>query len=172
MPRSKQSREAIIEKAKKIVSGEYTGTKLYPIAAGKESAIKYLLKRKINPEEVFTDSTDLINNVKDSIRQNYNSKKVNQYHKKKDAGEVPSQLQNYYNKKAEQEQPSTDEAKSKIDGILSQIRNNSASSFLTQFSTTQRGDGHYNKDLYGQYKKWFRSVYKPVIQPLSETVHR
>ena len=39
------TKEQIIARAKKIESGEYTGTKLYPITPGKDSAINYL-KRK------------------------------------------------------------------------------------------------------------------------------
>ena len=141
MPRG-MTKEQIIARAKKIESGEYTGTKLYPITPGKDSAINYLKRRKINPKEVFEDYEEV--------------KETNDAKKKPTVKRVVSL--------PDKETPKED--RGQIDGFLSQIQKQSAAAFLNQVSAEERANANYNP--YQSYKMWFYRTYKPVIKPISK----
>lgn len=133
------TKEQIIERAKKIDSGEYTGTKLYPVNPGRESAIKYLKRRKIDPKEVFTDYTE------DTTH-------------KETPKEDRQQMKNTQEKDTQE--------KDVMNGILSLIQQQSVASYLNQVSAEQRGNANYNP--YKDYKLWFYRTYKPVIKPVEK----
>ena len=133
------TKEQIIERAKKIDSGEYTGTKLYPVNPGRESAIKYLKRRKIDPKEVFSDYTE------DTTHKETPKEDTQQM---KDTQEKNTQEKDVMN------------------GILSLIQQQSVASYLNQVSAEQRGNANYNP--YKDYKLWFYRTYKPVIKPVEK----
>ena len=138
MPKQ-MTKEQIIERAKKIDSGEYTGTKLYPVNPGRESAIKYLKRRKIDPKEVFSDYTE------DTTHKETPKEDTQQM---KDTQEKNTQEKDVMN------------------GILSLIQQQSVASYLNQVSAEQRGNANYNP--YKDYKLWFYRTYKPVIKPVEK----
>ena len=133
------TKEQIIERAKKIDSGEYTGTKLYPVNPGRETAIKYLKRRKIDPKEVFSDYTE------DTTHKETPKEDTRQM---KDTQEKNTQEKDVMN------------------GILSLIQQQSVASYLNQVSAEQRGNANYNP--YKDYKLWFYRTYKPVIKPVEK----
>ena len=143
MPKQGMTKEQIIARAKQIESGAYTGTKLYPVAAGRESAIKYLKKRKINPKEAFEDYEEVKETNNDINKKTIIKKEVS----------LPVK-----------ETPKED--RGQVDGFLSQIQKQSAAAFLNQVSAEERGNANYNP--YQSYKMWFYRTYKPVIKPISK----
>ena len=138
------TKEQIIERAKKIDSGEYTGTKLYPVNPGRESAIKYLKRRKIDPKEIFSDYTEDTTH-KETPKEDTRQLKDTQ---KKDIQEKGIQEKDVMN------------------GMLSLIQQQSVASYLNQVSAEQRGNANYNP--YKDYKLWFYRTYKPVIKPVEK----
>ena len=143
MPKQ-MTKEQIIERAKKIDSGEYTGTKLYPVNPGRESAIKYLKRRKIDPKEVFSDYTE------DTTHEETPKEDTRQL---KD-----TQMKNTQEKGIQE--------KDVMNGMLSLIQQQSVASYLNQVSAEQRGNANYNP--YKDYKLWFYRTYKPVIKPVEK----
>ena len=138
------TKEQIIARAKQIESGEYKGTKLYPITPGKDSAIKYLKKRKINPKEVFEDYEE----VKATQLTNQN-----------------------INKKTDEETPKED--RGQIDGFLAQIQNNSAAAYLNQVSAEERGNANYNpyQSYKLWFYKTYKPVIKPISKEEFEKIN-
>ena len=143
------TKEQIIERAKKIDSGEYTGTKLYPVNPGRETAIKYLKRRKIDPKEVFSDYTE------DTTHKETPKEDTRQM---KDTQEKNTQEKNTQEKNTQE--------KDVMNGILSLIQQQSVASYLNQVSAEQRGNANYNP--YKDYKLWFYRTYKPVIKPVEK----
>lgn len=137
------TKEQIIARALKIDSGEYIGTKLYPVKAGRESAIQYLKRRKINPKEAFEDYEEVKETNNDINKKTIIKKEVS----------LPVK-----------ETPKED--RGQVDGFLSQIQKQSAAAFLNQVSAEERGNANYNP--YQSYKMWFYRTYKPVIKPISK----
>ena len=149
MPRGGMSREQIIERAKKILSGEYKGTKLYPIEGGLKSAAKYLKTRKIDPAEVFPDQVEELSKLieEKKVRKTKNS-------------EVET--------KSECNESKTEEKQS-VSADLSEIKKSSMGTFLiSELTPEHRNNESWMNNIYRHYVQFFYSMFLPVMKPASE----
>lgn len=148
MPRGGLSREQIIERAKKILSGEYKGTKLYPIEGGLKSAAKYLKTRKIDPAEIFPDQVEELSKLVEE-------KKVRKSNKAPKVAEIVKDVE--------------DNSGEKISADLSEIKKSSMGTFLiSELTPEHRNNESWMNNIYRHYVQFFYSMFLPVMKPASE----
>ena len=148
MPRGGLTREQIIERAKKILSGEYKGTKLYPIEGGLKSAAKYLKNRKIDPAEIFPDQAEELSKMVEE-------KKVRKSNKVPKVAEIVKDVE--------------DNSGEKISADLSEIKKSSMGTFLiSELTPEHRNNESWMNNIYRHYVQFFYSMFLPVMKPASE----
>ena len=150
------NRESIVERAKKIKSGEYKGTKLFPIAEGLESAVKYLLKRGINPSEIFTDDAEEVAKIVESSKiapKRQSAKKKVEKVEKVEATPAAS----------------PEASKATFSSQLNELKSVSVVIFLTsEYTSENRNNESWMDNIYRHYVNYFYSMFLPVMKPASE----